>query len=38
MTPIITVAYLSVLACALFVLIRWPACGCRAKSPSACSP
>ena len=24
MTPIITVAYLSVLACALFVLIRWP--------------
>lgn len=33
MTPIITVAYLSVLACALFVLIRWPRLRCTGTTP-----
>ncbi|MBU2956541.1 BCCT family transporter [Paracoccus sp. 1_MG-2023] len=33
MTSIITVAYLSVLACALFVLIRWPRLPMRGESP-----
>lgn len=33
MTPIITVAYLSVLACALFVLIRWPRVRCHGETP-----
>ncbi|QYK41649.1 MAG: BCCT family transporter [Paracoccaceae bacterium] len=33
MTPIITVAYLSVLACALFVLIRWPMLRCTGDTP-----
>jgi choline-glycine betaine transporter len=33
MTPIITVAYLSVLAFALFVLIRWPTLSCRGEQP-----
>ncbi|HMO07539.1 MAG TPA: BCCT family transporter [Paracoccaceae bacterium] len=33
MTPIITVAYLSVLACALFVLIRWPTLRCTGENP-----
>ncbi|RNF35591.1 choline transporter [Paracoccus methylarcula] len=33
MTPIITIAYLSVLACALFVLIRWPHVRCTGETP-----
>lgn len=33
MTPIITVAYLSVLACALFVLIRWPRLRLQGQEP-----
>ncbi|GLC63023.1 hypothetical protein PLESTB_001972300 [Pleodorina starrii] len=33
MTPIITVAYLSVLACALFVLIRWPRLRLQGEEP-----
>ncbi|WP_022706867.1 choline transporter [Paracoccus zeaxanthinifaciens] len=33
MTPIITVAYLSVLACAVFVLVRWPRLPMRGESP-----
>ncbi|MBU3031676.1 BCCT family transporter [Paracoccus marinaquae] len=33
MTPIITIAYLSVLACALFVLIRWPRVRCYGETP-----
>ncbi|MDP5306148.1 BCCT family transporter [Paracoccus spongiarum] len=33
MTPIITVAYLSVLACALFVLVRWPRVRCTGDTP-----
>lgn len=33
MTPIITIAYLSVLACALFVLIRWPNVRCTSDTP-----
>ena len=33
MTPIITVAYLSVLACALFVLFRWPRVRCYGETP-----
>ena len=33
MTLIITVAYLSVLACALFVLIRWPMLRCTGEQP-----
>ncbi|MFV0299351.1 MAG: BCCT family transporter [Paracoccus sp. (in: a-proteobacteria)] len=33
MTPIITVAYLSVLACAVFVLIRWPRLRVTGETP-----
>lgn len=33
MTPIITLAYLSVLGCALFVLLRYPRLKCRGESP-----
>ena len=33
MTPIITIAYLSVLACALFVLIRWPTMRVQGEQP-----
>ncbi|MBM3604103.1 MAG: BCCT family transporter [Alphaproteobacteria bacterium] len=33
MTPIITVAYLSVLACALFVLVRWPGLRLHGETP-----
>ena len=33
MTPIITIAYLSVLACALFVLIRWPNMRVQGEQP-----
>lgn len=33
MTPIITIAYLSVLACALFVLIRWPNVRLQGEAP-----
>lgn len=33
MTPIITIAYLSVLACALFVLIRWPTLRLTGENP-----
>ncbi len=33
MTPIITIAYLSVLACALYALIRWPRMKCTGPEP-----